>query len=447
MFYDSSVSKIQENGRSISLLSLAIPKFFEMVLIQLLGTVNTLMLSGYSQEAVAATSVANQIYSMMTIILYIIVNGATVVVSVELGKKDREAAGRVAGTATVMTIIFSVVIGLIATFLSGELVGVMNLEGALKTTASEYLKIRSTFLFVSLLMSLFNSMLICNGYAGYSMLVGVICNALNVLFAYIVLYSGIMFPTSVINGVAIGTVLAQTISFFVAMSLYLNNKCPFKWTFDFNEVKRILRIGIPSGLGMVSYEATQVFTTGFITSLGIMTLNAKVYVTNIVSYTQKVGWAVAQANGVLIGRYRGSKEFDKMKILHRQNMVIAVMSNLIFSVIAFIFYKPLISLFTVDAGVIALAAGVMAVDILIEMARASNQVFEKSLNANGDVKITFIAPLITCWLFGVLLAYILGIKCGLGLVGCWIAFAVDEITKSIVYAMRWKSNKWENTRI
>lgn len=447
MRYDSSVSTIYENGHKISMMSLAVPKFFEMVLIQLLGTMNTVMLSGYSQEAVAATSVANQIYNLILIALNIIITGMTLVMSVELGKKDRDKAGRIAGTSIIMLLGFSLLLGFATTLMSDRLVGIMNLEGTLKASASGYLIIRSVFLFVTLMMSCFNNLLICNGYANYTMMVGIICNILNVLFGYIVLYSGINLPVSGINGVAIGTVLAQAIALLIAMGLYLKKKCPLKWTLSWDAIKRVLRIGVPSGLGMVSYQATQVFTTGFITSLGMMTLNAKVYISNIVLYTQQFGWAIAQSNGVLMGRYRGSREFDKMKILHRQNMIMAILSNFIFSVIALIFYKPLLSLFTNDAGIFAIAAGVMAVDVPIEIARVANQVFEKSLNANGDVRTTFIAPLITCWLFGVLLAYILGIKCGLGLIGCWIAFAVDEITKSLIYAVRWKSGKWKNAKI
>ena len=109
MFYDRQVSKIYENGHTISLSSIAVPKYLEMIFIQMLNTVNTLMLSGYSQEAVAATSVAGQIQNLVIVIMNIITAGMTILMSVEFGKKDREKASRITGTSFFMVLCGSVI--------------------------------------------------------------------------------------------------------------------------------------------------------------------------------------------------------------------------------------------------------------------------------------------------------------------------------------------------
>ena len=198
---------------------------------------------------------------------------------------------------------------------------------------------------------------------------------------------------------------------------------------------------------MVSYVATQLLTTGFIATLGLVTLNAKVYITNIIGYISKFGFSVAIANGVMMGRWRGQGNIEKIKALYRQNMKLTIAVNLILSVGIFFLHKPLILLFTSDENIIAIARSVLIVDIIVEIARAINNISEKSLNANGDVKTTLIVPLFTCWVFGVFLAYILGIKCGLGLVGCWTGFATDEAVKAFIYIIRWKNDKWQSSKI
>lgn len=447
MFYDSSISKIHENGHTISLISLAIPKFFEQLFILMLGTINTLMLSGYSQESVAATSVANQIHSFIVVILNIVILGMSIVMSVELGKKDQKDASRVAGTSVLMILASSLILGVLTTVFASPLVGLMKLDIASKNISCQFLQIKSIFLFITMLLSCFNNLLICNGYAGSSLLVGLLSNILNVVFGYIVLYSGLNLPLKGVSGIAYASIIAQLIALLVAIALFIKKKCPFILSLNKSAVKKILRIGIPSGLGIISYSATQVFTTGFISSLGMITLNAKVYIQTIIGYVTQFTYAIAAANGILTGRYRGHRDFDKIKALYRQNIIIAVSSNFILSTIVFILHKPLISLFTSDAEIISLSAVIMAADIIVEIARAVNNISEKTLNANGDVKTTFIAPLFTCWIFGVLLVYILSIKCGMGLLGCWIGFAADEATKASIYIIRWKSGKWQNTQI
>lgn len=447
MFYDRQVSKIYENGHTISLSSIAVPKYLEMIFIQMLNTVNTLMLSGYSQEAVAATSVAGQIQNLVIVIMNIITSGMTILMSVEFGKKDREKASRIAGTSFFMVLCGSVIFGIFAFFFSKQLMETMNLSGYSKNLAVDFFRIKMVFLFVKMSMSWINNLIICNGYAIYAVIVGICCNVLNVVFGYIVLYSGLSLPVSGVCGVAFASVMAETIALVIASIFLIKKKCPVRFCFDASLVKKVLKIGTPGGLGMVSFTFTQIITTGFMASFGIMILNTKVYISNIISYTSQIGWAVAQANSVLVGRYRGKRDFKSMKILHNQNIKVAVLSNLTLSLIAFLFHRQLISIFTDNPEIINLAGIIMGIDIAVEIARAVNNINEQSLNANGDVRSTFIIPLCTCWILGVGLAYVLGVKCRMGLIGCWIAFAADEILKGILYTVRWKREKWKNTDI
>lgn len=441
-FYDFSVSKIEENGRTISLSSIAVPKFFEIICMQILGTVNTLMLSGYSQEAVAATSIAGQILSFATSLLGMVIAGATILTSIELGKKDRQSAGLVGGTAAIMVVSSSVVLGLIMILSANGLVGLMNLEGSARTTSVNFLSIKAGFLIVSELLSCVNSLLICNGYAVCTFITGMTCNILNAAFGYVVLYTDVPLPVGGAEGVALASVLAQIIALALAMFFLLKKKCPMVWGFRLHQAKRILRVGIPSGMVGVSYCISQIISTGFIAGFGLTVVNAKVYVENIIAYTSKLGEVIGQGNSVLVGRYRGAGKFDEIKTLFRQNLRLAILCNMGLSLIVLIFYKPLVGLFTDDPSVIALAGTIMVIDIFVEIGRAINHVSEQSLSANGDTRTCFIASVLSCWLCSVLLGYLLGVKLGMGLPGVWIGFAASELFKGGFYLIRWKSGAW-----
>ena len=104
-------------------------------------------------------------------------------------------------------------------------------------------------------------------------------------------------------------------------------------------------------------------------------------------------------------------------------------------------HRPLIGIFTADESAISLARQVLLVDILLEIFRAVNMVSDQSLNACGHVKITLGASAISCWLFSVVLAYILGTVLGLGLVGIWLAFLGDELARAVFYLIYWGRHK------
>ena len=81
-------------------------------------------------------------------------------------------------------------------------------------------------------------------------------------------------------------------------------------------------------------------------------------------------------------------------------------------------------------------------DCIIEFGRGIVHVLETSMNASGNVIITMIMGVLTSWGCIVLLTYVLGIVLELGLLGCWIAFAISELTKASVFVVYFRKNKW-----
>lgn len=119
------------------------------------------------------------------------------------------------------------------------------------------------------------------------------------------------------------------------------------------------------------------------------------------------------------------------------------MTDLCISLLIVVFHKPLVSLFTDNPEIILLSVGIFLVDIVTEQARAISHVYEQALRAAGDVLITMIVVLVSCWTFGVGLSYILSITCNMGLIGCWIGIALDESVREIFTYFRWRSQKWK----
>lgn len=433
--------------KNLTLFSLAVPKFFELISVQLLNTMNTLLLSGYSQDAVTATSVSAQVISVLTAILTTAITGTIILTSVELGRENRENAEMLGGNGMIMTFLSSAVIGVFVALFAGQILTMMNLTGGIHSEATQYLRIKAMTLPLTMLMSFFNSLLICNGYAAWSVISAMLCNVMNIGLGYIVLYTQINLPVSGVTGVAYAGIPAQLTSVLLSLFFLRKKQCPLKPSLSKTFIKKIYAIGIPSGMCSISYCFSQMVTTSIIVSFGTIVVNAKVYISEIVLYTSRISYAIAEGNSILMGRCRGRGDYSAIERMYRKNTLLAMMFNLSLSVCVFFARVPLLGIFTSDVRVISIAATVMLIDIFIEVARAINHVSEKSLNANGDVKTTLVATLTSCWLGSVLMSYVLGLKLGLGLCGVWIAFAIDEAIRATVYLIRWKSGRWKYTNI
>ena len=116
--------------------------------------------------------------------------------------------------------------------------------------------------------------------------------------------------------------------------------------------------------------------------------------------------------------------------------------NIAFSLIIYIFAEPILSCFTKDPAIIAMGKTLMLIDIFVEIGRGFNHIEEFSLKGAGDVLYPMVISMVSCWTMSILFSYILGIHFGLGLAGCWIAFAMDEFFRGIAYFLRWRTKKW-----
>lgn len=86
------LSRIETPQGTLTLVSVFLPFFVEMLLTNSMGTVNTLVLSHYSDEAVASVGAANQLMGMIFTFYTVISTGASIFISHRLGAKQKEAA-------------------------------------------------------------------------------------------------------------------------------------------------------------------------------------------------------------------------------------------------------------------------------------------------------------------------------------------------------------------
>lgn len=154
--------------------------------------------------------------------------------------------------------------------------------------------------------------------------------------------------------------------------------------------------------------------------------------------------AVSQSTAIIIGYCIGAQEYDQAD---RQNWRVlrsfAPVSVGLAAILA-LFARPLFGFFSSDPQVIALGQQVLLVEILLELGRCFNIVLVRNLQATGDVAFPVMIGICSQWIIGVGIAYLLGVHWGLGLVGIWIAFMLDENLRAVIFTIRWKKGHWRH---
>ncbi|WNF35827.1 MATE family efflux transporter [Bacillaceae bacterium IKA-2] len=437
-----------KTATKITLLALTWPIFIEIFLHMLMGSADTLMLSRYDDNAVASVGVSNQILNVIIVMFGFIATGTSILIAQYVGAKKDQTANQIAVVSIAANFIFGFILSLVLFVLAPFILKVMNIPSELIDASLIYLQIVGGFAFIQALIMTIAAVIRSHGYTKDAMFVTIGMNLINVIGNYLFIFGSFGFPILGVTGVAIATIASRSlglIAMFIILYYRLQGNLSVAFLFKKfpkNELKKLLKIGIPSAGEHLAYNTSQITITYFIASFGTLALTTKVYTQSLMMFILLFSIAIGQGTQILIGHYIGAEQLDAAYKRCIKSLKIAIIVSFVLAVIFTIFSKYLFGIFTDNPDIIALGSILILLTIILEPGRAFNLVVINSLRAAGDVKYPVYVGILSMWGVAVVLAYILGVIFGLGLVGVWIAFIADEWLRGLLMLKRWKSKKW-----
>ncbi|WP_368774975.1 MATE family efflux transporter [Bacillus aerius] len=434
-----------------SLFALTWPIFIEISLYMLMGSADTLMLSQYSDNSVAAVGVSNQLLNLLIVMFSFITTGTTIVIAQLLGAGRKQEATQVAYVSLGTNFLISFVISLLMFVLAVPILHMMGLSSELMPDATVFLQIVGLLSFIQALIMTYSAILKSYGFTRDTMYVTIGMNLLNVAGNYLVIFGPFGFPVLGVMGVALSTSFARLIG-LTAMILIVRHRIGLRFSFkrmfyiQRTHLKKLLKIGIPSAGEQLSYNGSQMIITLFITFMGTQALAAKVYTQNLMMFIMLFGAAISQGTQILIGRLIGAKEFDAAYRRCMKSLYWAIAISLLSSTALSLSSTHLLTFFTSNSEIIQIASLLLILTIILEPGRSFNMVIINSLRAAGDAKFPVYMAMISMWGIGLPIAYLLGIQLEMGLIGVWISFIVDEWVRGIFMYRRWRSRVWTKYR-
>ncbi len=448
--------RISENITSLkngaNPLKLAFPIFIELLLFMVMGNVDTIMLSKYSDLSVAAVGNANQILNTLLILFNITAAATGIMVAQYLGASKKSELNQIYTLGFILNLVLSALIGIGLFVFQSAFFKAVNMPLELYSDAKAYLNTTLLFLCVPALFSFASIILKSHGITKLSMYLAIVMNIVNIVGNYIFLYGPFGLPILGVKGVAIATVASRTIAVFIMLvvlfkevriSVHLKHLKPFPK----DVFKKFLQLGLPSAGEPISYQFSQMVIFSFINAMGTETVTTRIYIQIIVWFTYLGSLAIAQANQILVGHLVGAGREDEAYHMTIRSFKQALTITVIISLVFMVFRYQLIGIFTDSPEIIKLGAAILLLDILVEVGRVANLVVISALKASGDVNYPVGVGIFSMWLVSTLGAYVLGVHFGLGLLGIWVAMAADEIIRGILMLNRLVTGRWRGKRI
>ncbi|MGL5122962.1 MAG: MATE family efflux transporter [Fusobacteriaceae bacterium] len=436
------------NTRKVGLFTLAIPILLELLLMTVVGNVDIIMVSKYSDKAVGVLGGMSQVMYTQNILFSFISIGTGILISQYIGAKNKNKIQEVIAVSLVLNTIFGLVLGIIYWAGSEFILTKIKFTPDLISIGLNYFKIVGGICIFQAITLTATSALRSHGYTKETLYINIIINLINVLGNGMFIFGWLGAPILGVTGVGIATVFSRGIGMILALIILLKF-CDFKINtrylipFPKDVLRHIAKIGIPSGMEHLSWSVVQIIILAMVNTMGTATIAARTYLNLIASFMMMFSIALGQGTAIVTGRLIGEKKIEEAYHQCLKSVKLSLGVAFIISISVFIFKSTIMEFFTKDPEIISIGKKVFWTFIIIETGRTFNIIIINSLHAAGDVKFPMFAGIVCMFGVAVTMSWFLGVKLELALIGIWLANSMDEWIRAIVMLKRWKSRKWE----
>ena len=432
-----------------NLISLIIPIFFELLLVTIVGNIDTIMLGYYSDEAVGAIGGITQLLNIQNVI-FSFINMATAILTAQfLGAKDYKRVKQVISVSLVLNVLLGLILGGIYLFFWESLLQKINLPDELIGIGKYYFQMVGGLCILQGIILSCGAILKSHGRPTETLIINVGVNILNIIGNAFFIFGWLGMPVLGPTGVGISTVISRGIgcvAAFYMMCKYCNFTFKKKYIkpFPFKIVKNILSIGLPTAGENLAWNVGQLMIVAMVNTMGTTIIASRTYLMLISSFTMTLSIALGQGTAIQVGHLVGAGEIKEVYHKCLKSLKIAFIFAFVTTSSVFLFRKPIMSIFTTNPDILKASLKIFPLMILLEMGRVFNIVIINSLHAAGDIKFPMFMGITCVFSVAVLFSYLFGISLGWGLAGIWLANAMDEWIRGLAMYFRWKSKKWQN---
>ena len=435
-----------------SLRRLLLPIMVEQLLSSLMGTADTIMVSNVGSSAISAVSLVDSINVLVIQAFSALAAGGAILCSQYLGNDNKKEANRAASQVLFVTGSLSILLSLFCLVFRTPLLRLIfgSVEEAVMQDSQTYFFFTLlSFPFIGLYdagASIFRSQ---NNTRG-PMTISVISNFMNI-FGNAVLIWGFDMGVA---GAAISTLVSRI---FCAVVVLWQLRSPLNpicvrqylkirpcWPL----IRKILSIGIPSGVENSMFQFGKLSIQSTVSTLGTAAIAAQA-MTNILENlngiaAMGVGIGLMTVVGQCIGAGRKDEAVYYVKKLSWFAELVLILSCLTVFAAAW----PITVLGGMEAESARMCLQMIAfITVVKPLVWIPAFIPAYGMRAAGDVKYSMIVSCASMWIFRVSLCIILCRFLDFGPMGVWIAMFTDWTVRGAAFLLRFHSRRWLDHKV
>lgn len=436
--------------RAIVLLS--IPMILEMAMESLFAVVDIFFVAKIGAEAVATVGLTESVLTLVYSLAIGLSAAATAMVSRRIGEGDRDAAAKAGAQVILIALVLSALIAIPGYFFAEDILSLMTSDKTVSASGHQFTRLLLTCNLPILLLWMLNGIFRGAGDAATSMRALWIANLVNIVLCPIFIFGFGPIPAMGVLGSGIATTIGRSTGVLYQLwNLFEVGKIiKLRWDMlrpRLDIILTLLRISLGSTGQYLIASASWIFMIYILGQISKEVVAGYTIAIRIVIFTIMPCWGMANAAATLVGQNLGAGSPDRAE----QSAWRAGYFNMIFmavvGVIYLLFAPAFIQIFTHDP--ISVDAGVMALRILAGgyVFYGWGMILAQAINGAGDTTTPTLLNFIFFWLIETPLAWLLALHMGWGQAGVYWSIVIAESLMALAAMWVFKKGKWKTTKV
>jgi putative MATE family efflux protein len=430
--------------RAVFLLS--IPMILEMCMESVFAIVDIFFVGRIGREAVATVGLTESVITLVYSVAIGLSMAATATVARRIGEKQPEAAAHAAAQCIVISVSVSLVTGVTGAFLAPFILQGMGASPHTVAVGAIYTRILFGGSMVIVLLFLINGIFRGAGNAAMAMWSMWIANGCNIILCPVLIHfyglKGAAIATTAGRGVG---VCFQLYHLFRGSGLIRIVRRYFRP--DWAIIKGLLKIAWTGTTQFLINSASWIIMARLVARFGDTAIAGYQVAIRILIFFLLPAWGMSNAAATLVGQNLGAalpeRAVRSVRTVAGYNAMFMAVVTLIFLVGA----GPLVSFLNSDPQVEGVATHALHIITLGYVFYGVGMVLTSSFNGAGDTRTPTIINLFCFWAFQIPLAYVLAITLRFGPSGVFVAVLLTESSLTVVSWVIFRQGRWKKVKI
>lgn len=436
-----------------TVLRLAGPVVVERLSVSTLAAVDALLVGHYvGRDGVAAVGMGALMFWIPLAGAFGLDIATTAVVARDFGAQRPETMERTMRASLLAAALWGTLAMVFLFLLAGPLLTMMGAKPEVRSFGIDYM--RAAALGFPGLMVLYATSGILRGLGNtwIPMLIIIVLNIVNAAVSFL-LISGVIGVRLEVLASGIGYASGGMTGGVLAMAALLAGIGPIRYRIGHafvtgrEEIRRLMNIGLPSGLEEVQFMAAFILYSRIVYSLGTTAVAAHTVALRTLELALVPGFALGAAATTLVSRYLGAGRPDLAERAARIGLFFAIGTMISMGGLLEIFAPQFVSLFVDDPDVVRTGTRLLRVFAIAFPFMGLHAALGGALRGAGDVRYVLGVLTVTAWLVRIPAALIFGVAIGFGAPGAWAGATLENIVRGLLVFRRFQQGTWKEKRV